>query len=173
MQMELILLKNIKNLGRVGDVAQVAMGYGRYLLRQQAALRATADNKETFHAQRGHWEKLNLAQKADAQKLADALDDKIFVLVRQAGEAGHLYGSVSSRDVAELLAGEGFKIHRTMVLMPHPFKTIGVHDVSLDLHTDVKTQVRLIIAKSLDEAEVQKKKLSPPKVDESQATVEA
>jgi len=161
MQMELILLKNVRTLGRIGETVRVAMGYGRYLLRQQAALRASEDSKASFQIQKEQLEALNLQHKADAQTLASVLEGKIFILVRQAGEAGHLYGSVSARDIADVLAQDGFSIGRDGVALLHPIKTIGAHKVNLALHADVQTHVHIIVAKSLDEAETQRRKLTP------------
>lgn len=159
MQMELILLKNVKNLGKIGEITRVAMGYARYLLRQKIALRATDANKADFNVQREHWETLNTQHKEEAQSLALLLNDKAFVLVRQAGETGHLYGSVSGRDVADVLIGEGFQVERTMVVLPQPIKTIGIHEVAMELHTDVKSKIYVIISKSLEEGETQRKSL--------------
>ncbi len=151
MQMELILLKAVKNLGKTGDSARVAMGYGRYLLRQKWALRATAENRENFQAERQHWETLNLRHKEEAEDLATHLEGKIFLLIRQSGETGHLYGSVSTRDIADVMLSEGFKVDRTMVHLPHPIKMIGTHTLSLELHPEVHTSVHVLVAKTEEE----------------------
>ena len=156
MQMELVLLKNVRNLGKMGDIARVAMGYGRYLLRQNVALRSTKENRDHFEAQRSHWEQLDLAHKEEAETLATLLNKKVFSLVRQAGESGHLYGSVSAKDIFDLLKAVGFPVPRNAVSLPHPLKTLGHHSVTLDLHADVFSDICIVIAKTAEEAALQK-----------------
>jgi large subunit ribosomal protein L9 len=169
MQMELILLKNVKSLGRLGETVRVAMGYGRHLLREKMALRANAENTTLFQGQKAQWEALNLQHKLDAETLATLLNGKVLILVRQAGEAGHLYGSVSARDVADGLVQQGFVVDRSAVALSQPIKTIGVHPIPLELHADVRTQIHVVVAKSLEEGEIQKKKLALTSVGPAEA----
>ncbi len=162
MQMELVLLKNMRHLGKMGETKKVAMGYGRYLLRQGVALRATEKNKAEFEVQKAHWEKLNADQKQDAETMASLLENKIFSLVRQAGASGHLYGSVSNRDISKLLNEEGFAVVPTAVTMAHPLKETGVHHVPLMLHADVQTQIKIIVGKTEVDIQEQKQLLETP-----------
>jgi len=156
--MDVILLERIAKLGQMGETVKVRDGYARnYLLPLGKALRANEANKKRFEAERSTLEARNLERKSEAQKVAEALDGKTFVIVRSAGETGQLYGSVAARDVMEALAGEGFNINRNQVDLNHPIKAIGLHEVTLHLHSEVEITVKVNVARSAEEAERQAK----------------
>jgi len=154
--MEVILLERIPRLGQMGDVVRVKDGYARnFLLPQNKALRANEANRRKFESQRVELEARNLERKSEAEAVSEKLDGKSFVIVRSAAETGQLYGSVSARDIAEVLASEGFKIGRNQVDINHPIKTIGLTNVAIALHPEVIATVTLNIARSAEEAERQ------------------
>ena len=156
--MEVILLERISKLGQMGETVKVRDGFARnYLLPLGKALRANAANKARFEAERATLEARNLERKSEAQKVADALGGKSFVVVRSAGETGQLYGSVAARDVADILAAEGFNVGRNQVELNTPIKTIGLHSVTLHLHSEVEIAIELNVARSAEEAERQAK----------------
>ena len=156
--MDVILLERINKLGQMGETVKVRDGYARnFLLPQGKALRANAANKARFDAERATLEARNLERKSEAQKVADVLDGKSFIVVRSAGETGQLYGSVAARDVVEILGAEGFVIGRNQVELNTPIKTIGLHKVVLHLHSEVEISVELNVARSAEEAERQLK----------------
>lgn len=156
--MEVILLERIAKLGQMGETVKVRDGFARnYLLPQGKALRANAANKARFEAERATLEARNLERKSEAQKVADALSGKSFIVVRSAGETGQLYGSVAARDVAEILASEGFNVSRNQVELNQPIKSIGLHQVTLHLHAEVELTIELNVARSAEEAERQAK----------------
>ncbi|EJF90658.1 50S ribosomal protein L9 [Bartonella tamiae] len=154
--MDVILLERIARLGQMGDVVSVKDGYARnFLLPQGKALRANAANKTHFESQRAQLEARNLERKNEAQQVADKLDGKSFIVVRSAGETGQLYGSVSTRDISEIITADGFSVGRNQVELNHPIKTIGLHTITLSLHPEVDVTVTINIARSTDEAERQ------------------
>jgi large subunit ribosomal protein L9 len=154
--MEVILLERIARLGQMGDVVKVRDGYARnFLLPQGKALRANEANRKRFEQQRAQLEARNLERKTEALKIAEKLDGKNFVVVRAAGETGQLYGSVSTRDIAELLTAEGFTIARNQVELNQPIKTIGLVNVVIALHPEVEVTITLNVARSHEEAERQ------------------
>ncbi len=156
--MEVILLERIAKLGQMGETVKVRDGFARnYLLPQGKALRANAANKARFESERATLEARNLERKSEAQKVADALSGKSFIVVRSAGETGQLYGSVAARDVAEILASEGFNVSRNQVELNQPIKSIGLHQVTLHLHAEVELSIELNVARSAEEAERQAK----------------
>ena len=156
--MEVILLERISKLGQMGETVKVRDGFARnYLLPLGKALRANAANKARFEAERATLEARNLERKSEAQKVADVLDGKSFIVVRSAGETGQLYGSVAARDVVEILGTEGFTIGRNQVELNTPIKTIGLHKVVIHLHSEVEISVELNVARSGEEAERQAK----------------
>ncbi len=156
--MEVILLERISRLGQMGETVRVKDGFARnYLLPQGKALRANEANKKKFEGQRAQLEARNLERRSEAQKIADKLDGKTFVVVRSAGETGQLYGSVSTRDIADLLTAEGFTVARNQVELNTPIKTIGLTNVALALHAEVEATIALNIARSPEEAERQAK----------------
>ncbi len=156
--MEVILLQRIGRLGQMGDVVNVRDGYARnYLLPQKKALRATEANRAQFESQRAQLEANNLELKKEAEAVAEKLDGHIFVAIRSAGDTGQLYGSVSTRDVAEVVTAGGFTIDRHQVILERPIKTLGLHETSVALHPEVTVKVVLNVARSEDEAERQQR----------------
>ncbi len=154
--MEVILLERISKLGQMGETVKVRDGYARnFLLPQGKALRANESNKKKFEGQRAQLEARNLERKSEAQKIAEQLDGKSFVVVRTAGETGQLYGSVSTRDISELLTAEGYTVVRNQVELNQPIKTIGLANVAISLHPEVEVTITLNIARSPEEAERQ------------------
>jgi large subunit ribosomal protein L9 len=156
--MQVILLERVENLGGIGDEVKVRDGFARnFLLPGKKALRATEANRKVFEAQRAHLEARNAEAKAAAEKASGKVDGTSYVLIRQAGEAGQLYGSVSSRDIAEEIVKSGAKIDRNSVVLDKPIKTIGLYDVRVRLHAEVYANVKVNVARSADEAERQAK----------------
>ena len=156
--MEVILLERISRLGQMGETVKVRDGFARnFLLPQGKALRANEANKKRFEGQRAQLEARNLERKSEAAKIAEQLDGKSFIVVRTAGETGQLYGSVSTRDIAELLTAEGFTVARNQVELNHPIKTIGLTNVAIALHPEVEVTITLNVARTADEAERQAK----------------
>ena len=156
--MEVILLERISRLGLMGDTVKVKDGFARnFLLPQGMALRANDTNKKKFEGQRAQLEARNLERKSEAAQVAEKLDGKSFIVVRSAGETGQLYGSVSTRDIADLLTAEGFTVNRNQIELNHPIKTIGLTNVAIALHPEVEVTVTLNIARSSEEAERQSK----------------
>ncbi|MGE3364094.1 MAG: 50S ribosomal protein L9 [Rhizobiaceae bacterium] len=156
--MEVILLERISRLGQMGDTVKVKDGFARnFLLPKGKALRANEANKKKFEGQRAQLEARNLERKSEAAKIAEKLDGKSFIVVRSAGETGQLYGSVSTRDIADLLTAEGFSINRNQVELNQPIKMIGLSNIAISLHPEVEVTVTLNIARSTEEAERQAK----------------
>ncbi len=154
--MEVILLQRIGRLGQMGDVVTVRDGYARnYLLPQKKALRATEENRKHFEQQRAQLEANNLEMKKEAEAVSEKLDGQIFTAIRSAGDTGQLYGSVSTRDIAEVVTEGGFTIDRNQVVMERPIKTLGLHDCSVQLHPEVAVKVVLNVARTQEEAERQ------------------
>lgn len=154
--MKVILLERVEGTGVLGDVVTVKDGFARnFLLPRQKALRATKANEAAFEAQRAEIEARNVKNRESAEKNGESLDGTQYVLIRQAGESGQLYGSVAGRDVADAIRAEGGKVDRSMVVLDKPIKTLGVHEVKVKLHAEVTITVTLNIARSADEAERQ------------------
>jgi large subunit ribosomal protein L9 len=154
--MKVILLERVERLGGLGDTVNVKDGFARnFLLPRHKALRATAANLTVFDAQRAELEARNAKAKEAAGQSGSKLDGSSYILIRQAGEAGQLYGSVSGRDVADIVNAEGGKIDRSMVVLDKPIKTLGLHEVKVRLHPEVTVTVTINIARSQDEAERQ------------------
>lgn len=154
--MKVILLERIAKLGAIGDEVTVKDGFARnYLLPTGRALRANEANRARFEAEREHIEARNAERKSAAADVAEGLDGKDFIVVRSAGETGQLYGSVSTRDIADFLTEEGFRVGRNQVDLKQPIKTIGLHEVDIVLHPEVETRITLNVARSADEAERQ------------------
>ena len=154
--MDVILLERIGHLGQMGDVVRVKDGYARnFLLPSGKALRATAANRQKFERDREMLEHRNAERRATAQGDAGQINGKTFVLIRQAGESGQLYGSVSTRDIAEAAAAAGTHVERNQVMLETPIKTIGLHQVRIALHPEVVIEVTANVARSPDEAAAQ------------------
>lgn len=176
--MEVILLERIGRLGYMGDTVSVKPGYARnFLLPQKKALRATKSNIAYFEAQKAKLQAANAERKAEAEVLAKKVDGLKIVVIRTAGEAGHLYGSVSARDISDAIVAAGFKITRDMVAMHHPIKTIGIFDEAVHLHPEVEVTVKVNVARSEAEAQIQFEKgaavLASAALAEEQAAAEA
>ncbi len=156
--MKVILLERVERLGALGDTVTVKDGFARnFLLPRSKALRATSANMKVFEGQRAEIETRNATAKAGASKAGEKLDGSTYVMIRQAGDTGQLYGSVSGRDVADAVNAEGGKVDRAMVVLDKPIKTLGVHPVKVRLHAEVTVTVNINIARSVDEAERQAK----------------
>ncbi|HVV61210.1 MAG TPA: 50S ribosomal protein L9 [Pseudolabrys sp.] len=152
--MEVILLERIGKLGQMGDVVRVKDGFARnFLLPRGKALRATKENKTRFEGMKAELEKRNLEMKGDAGKLAAKLDGRSIIVLRQASEAGQLFGSVTTRDIAGLLSTDGIVVSRAHVALNTPIKSIGQYKVPLALHPDVEANVIVLVARSEDEAQ--------------------
>ncbi|HEY1474056.1 MAG TPA: 50S ribosomal protein L9 [Pseudolabrys sp.] len=152
--MEVILLERIGKLGQMGDVVRVKDGFARnFLLPRGKALRATADNKSKFEGMKAELQARNIELKGGAEKIAATLDGKTIVVIRQASEAGQLFGSVSPRDIAGMLNADGGEVNRSQVVLNAPIKTIGLYKVPLSLHPEVETNITVIVARSAGEAE--------------------
>jgi large subunit ribosomal protein L9 len=154
--MEVILLERVPKLGQMGQTVRVRDGYARnYLLPLGKALRATSANKERFEKQRAQLEARNLERRKEAEEVHAKLDGQTFVLIRSAGESGVLYGSVSTRDLAEVVTASGFSVERQQIQLSQPIKTLGLHKVAILLHPEVESTVTVNVARSADEAERQ------------------
>ena len=154
--MQVILLERIAKLGQMGDEVRVKDGYARnFLLPQHKALRANEANRKKFEGQRAQLEARNLELKSEAERVGQTIEGKVLVLVRQAGETGQLYGSVSSRDVAEALTKDGASVSRNQVVLNTPIKTIGLHALPIQLHPEVEVSITVNVARSEAEAERQ------------------
>jgi large subunit ribosomal protein L9 len=151
--MEVILLERIARLGQLGDVVRVKDGFARnFLLPRGKALRATDENRTRFETMKSELEARSLTLKSEADQVAGKLDGKSFTVLRQASEAGQLFGSVSPRDLVTLLAEGGFRINRNQVALNAPIKTIGQHRVPIALHPEVEASISVIVARNEDEA---------------------
>jgi large subunit ribosomal protein L9 len=154
--MKVILLERVEGTGVLGDVVTVKDGFARnFLLPRSKALRANSANLKTFEAQRAEIEARNVKNRETAGKSGEGLDGKQYVMIRQAGESGQLYGSVAGRDVADAIKAEGGKVDRSMIVLDKPIKNLGVHEVKVKLHAEVTVTVTLNIARSQDEADRQ------------------
>lgn len=154
--MQVILLERVAKLGQMGDVVNVKPGYARnYLLPQGKALRASDDNIKSFEHRKAELEAQNLETRKEAQAVADKLEGASYIVIRQASDGGALYGSVSPRDVADLLAEAGVKVEKRQIVIATPIKTLGLHKALIHLHPEVEVEVGLNVARSAEEAEVQ------------------
>ena len=156
--MDVILLERIGRLGQMGDVVKVKNGYARnFLLPQGKALRATDDNRKKFEVNRAQLEARNLELKKEAEAVHTKLQGQTFVAIRTAGDTGQLYGSVSTRDIADLVTAGGFSVGRGQIKLEQPIKELGLHPVRVSLHPEVESKVTVNVARSTDEAERQAK----------------
>ncbi|MEW4466857.1 50S ribosomal protein L9 [Parasphingorhabdus sp. JC815] len=155
--MDIILLERVEKLGGIGDVVTVKNGYARnFLLPNKKALRANEANKKVFEANRAQIEADNEAKRKEAEKASGNVDGKQIVLIRASSASGQLYGSVSVRDIVESLNADGANVEKSMVILEKPIKTLGVFDVRIRLHPEVSVTVQVNVARSDDEAELQK-----------------
>lgn len=151
--MDVILLERVAKLGQIGDVVRVRDGYGRnFLLANGKALRATKDNRARFETMKVQLEARNLELKTEATAVAAKLDGQSVVILRQAGDTGQLYGSVSTRDIAAAFEAAGFTVDRQQIVLNHPIKTIGLHTLPVALHPEVEVKVIVNVARNADEA---------------------
>ena len=154
--MQVILLERIGRLGQMGDVVTVKDGFARnFLLPQKKALRATDVNRKLFEKDRAQLEARNLELKKEAQAVSVKLDGKSFTAIRTAGDTGQLYGSVSGRDISEIVTNGGFTVNRNQIALDRPIKTLGIHGATVQLHPEVLAKITLNVARSADEAERQ------------------
>jgi large subunit ribosomal protein L9 len=171
---ELILLERVEKLGQMGQIVKVRPGFARnYLLPQKKALRATKDNLAYFETQRVQLEASNLARKSDAAAVAEKIERLHVVLIRQAGESGQLYGSVSVRDIADAVSEAGFTVDRRQIVLERPIKTLGLHPLRVMLHPEVGVTVTANVAQSAEAAEMQKAGINPLVEREDEAEAEA
>jgi large subunit ribosomal protein L9 len=154
--MHVILLERVAKLGQMGEVVDVKPGFARnYLLPQGKALSASKANIEAFEGRKAQLEAQNLETKKEAEKMAETLNGQQFIVIRSASDAGALYGSVTTRDVADAATDGGFTVDRKQVVLQAPIKELGLHDVSVVLHPEVEATIQLNVARSVEEAELQ------------------
>jgi large subunit ribosomal protein L9 len=154
--MEVILLERVEKLGAIGDVVRVKDGFARnYLLPRKKALRANEANRTLFETNRARIEEENAARRSDAESAATGVEGKSVQLIRQASNTGQLYGSVSARDIVDALEAAGAKVSKSQVVLDRPIKSIGVHDVKVALHPEVAVTVKVNVARSPEEADLQ------------------
>ena len=154
--MEVILLERVEKLGHIGDVVNVKNGFARnYLLPNKKALRANESNRKLFEANRAKIEADNAERRSDAEKSAKDVDGKSVQLIRQASNTGQLYGSVSARDIVDALEAEGAKVSKSQIVLDRPIKAIGLHEVKVALHPEVSVTVKVNVARSPEEADLQ------------------
>ena len=154
--MQVILLERVEKLGQMGDEVKVKDGFARnYLLPKKKALRATEANREYFKTQKAQLEARNLERKQEAEQVSGKLSGKTFMMLRQAGDRGQLYGSVSPRDIADVVTAGGFSISRGQVPLDKAIKAIGLHEINVVLHPEVRVKVTINVARTEDEAERQ------------------
>ena len=151
--MEVILLERIDRLGQMGDVVKVKDGYARnFLLPKRKALRASKENLDFFEKEKVNLEARNLKEKSEAEKIQKKLNEKNFVIIRQAGETGQLYGSVSTNNIKEALKNEGFEITKNQVVLEKPIKELGIHSVGVKLHPEIEAKIFTIVSRTESEA---------------------
>jgi large subunit ribosomal protein L9 len=170
------LIERVAKLGQIGEVVRVRSGFARnFLLPQGKALRATKENRERFESIRAELEAKNADKKSGADVVAKSLDGQSFVLIRQAGETGQLYGSVSARDIMQALSAKEFEVSRQQIVLNMPIKTIGLHKLPVELHPEVEVTITVNVARSPDEAARQAKgeDLRVARSDEEEARAEA
>lgn len=171
--MEVILLERVEKLGQMGDVVNVRPGFARnFLLPKRKAMRATEANKKVFETKRAQLEAENLTRRQDAEAVAGKMEGLTLVLIRQAGETGLLYGSVSARDIADAATEAGFTINRSQPMIDRPIKELGIHPVRIALHPEVHVMVSLNVAKSEDEAEMQARRAAGEVISEEREEAE-
>jgi large subunit ribosomal protein L9 len=171
---DVILLERVEKLGQMGQVVKVRPGYARnYLLPQKKALRATKENLAYFETQRAQLEAQNLTRRTEAEEVAKTLNGVSVMVIRQAGESGQLYGSVTARDVAEAVTQAGFTIGRSQVVLEKAIKTLGLYKQRVVLHPEVSVTVTVNVAQSAEEAEMQAKGVDPLRLAQEAAAREA
>ena len=152
--MEVILLERVAKLGQMGEIVKVRDGYARnFLLKRKKALRATAENRAKYDGMKAELEANNIQAKGEASKVAEKINGREIVIIRQASESGQLFGSVSVRDIADALAADGVTVSRAQVWLDSPIKVIGKQKVTIAVHPEVETSISVTVARSADEAE--------------------
>jgi len=152
--MQIVLLERVAKLGQIGDVKEVKDGYARnYLIPRKKALRATKENLLAFEKKRQEIEKSDSARKATAESVQNSMSDVKLIIIRQASESGQLFGSVRSQDICELLQKQGFDIQRSHIVIDKPIKKLGVHDITIHLHSDVSFKIGVVVAQTEEEAQ--------------------
>jgi large subunit ribosomal protein L9 len=171
---DVILLERVEKLGQMGQVVKVRPGYARnFLLPQKKALRATKENLAYFDKQRAQLEAQNLQRRSEAEQVAQKIEGLSVIIIRQAGESGQLYGSVTARDIADAVTQAGFTIARGQVVLDKAIKTLGLYKLRVVLHPEVSVQVTANVAQSAEEAEMQAKGIDPIRLAQEQAAREA
>ena len=156
--MDVILLERVEKLGNIGDVVNVKPGFARnFLLPPHKALRASEANRKRFEANRATIEAENAKRRDEAKADSQGIDGKTVILIRQASNTGQLYGSVATRDLSDALAADGMKVTRNQIVLDKPIKSLGIHDVRVSLHPEVTVSIKVNIARSPEEAELQAK----------------
>ena len=174
MPVEVILLERVEKLGQMGQVVKVKPGFARnFLLPQKKALRATKDNLAYFETRRTQLEATNLERKGEAEEVAKTLNGVAVTIIRQAGESGQLYGSVTARDISDAVTTAGFTISRGQVTLDKAIKTLGLYKLRVVLHPEVSVQVTVNVAQSAEEAEMQAKGIDPLRLAQETAVREA
>ena len=172
--MQVILLERIEKLGQMGDVVKVKDGFARnFLLPRKKALRATKENVKKFEGQKAQLEARNLAARKEAEGVATKLDKQTFIILRQAGETGMLYGSVSTRDIADAITAGGVSVNRDQVILDKAIKSLGLVDVRVQLHPEVRVSVTMNVARTVEEAERQARGENVLQTEAEQARAEA
>jgi large subunit ribosomal protein L9 len=172
--MQVILLERVEKLGQMGDVVKVKDGFARnFLLPRKKALRATKDNVKKFEGQKAQLEARNLAARKEAEGVATKLDKQTYVILRQAGETGMLYGSVSTRDIADAITAGGVSVSRDQIILDKAVKMLGLVDVKVQLHPEVRVAVTLNVARTAEEAERQARGENVLQSEAEQARAEA
>ena len=172
--MQVVLLERVEKLGQMGDVVKVKDGFARnFLLPRGKALRATKDNLKRFEEQRAQLEARNLELRKEAEQVFEKVNGEKFVIIRQSGDTGILYGSVSTRDIADAMTVGGFSTHRNQVQLDKPIKMLGLHDVRINLHPEVSATVSINVARSEEEAERQARGEDVTRMNEEEEELEA
>ena len=172
--MQVILLERVEKLGQMGDVVKVKDGFARnFLLPRKKALRATKENVKKFEGQKAQLEARNLAARKEAEGVATKLDKQTFIILRQAGETGMLYGSVSTRDIADAITAGGVSVNRDQVILDKAIKSLGLVDVRVQLHPEVRVSVTMNVARTVEEAERQARGENVLQTEAEQARAEA
>jgi large subunit ribosomal protein L9 len=172
--MQVILLERVEKLGQMGEVVKVKDGFARnFLLPRKKALRATKDNIARFDKEKAQLEARNLTLKKEAESVAKTLDKQTFVILRQAGETGMLYGSVSTRDISDAVTAGGTSLDRNQIVLDKPMKTLGLHDVKVALHPEVRVGITINVARTAEEAERQARGENVLKTEAEQARIDA
>jgi large subunit ribosomal protein L9 len=172
--MQVVLLERVEKLGQMGEIVKVKDGFARnFLLPRKKALRATKENIARFEKEKAQLEARNLTAKKEADGVAKKLDKQTFVILRQAGETGMLYGSVSTRDIADAVTAGGTSVNRSQIILDKPMKTLGLHDVKVALHPEVRVGITINVARTVEEADRQARGENVLMTEAEQARVEA